>query len=82
MSLVKEVRIKFPRMGAKKLLKYLSPIFQQMNISIGRDAFLELLHRNFLLVKRLRNKRKTTFSSHWMRKYPNLIRDYTPIAPN
>lgn len=82
LSLVKEARVKFPRMGAKKLLKYLSPIFQKMNISIGRDTFLELLYRNFLLIKRLRNKRKTTFSSHWMRKYPNLIRDYTPIAPN
>lgn len=82
LSLVKEARVKFPRMGAKKLLIYLSPIFQQMNISIGRDAFLELLYRNFLLVKRLRNRRKTTFSNHWMRKYPNLIRDYVPIAPN
>ena len=31
---------------------------------------------------RVRSKRKTTFSNHWMRKYPNLIRDYIPKAPN
>lgn len=82
LSLVKEARNKFPRMGAKKLLIYLTPTLQRMEISIGRDAFLELLYRNFLLVKRLRNKRKTTYSNHWMRKYPNLIRNYTPISPN
>ena len=82
LSLVREARTKFPRMGAKKLLIYLGATFEQMDISIGRDAFLELLYRNFLLVKRLRNKRKTTFSNHWMRKYPNLIRDYTPVSPN
>lgn len=64
------------------MLIYLRPTLQKMNISIGRDAFLELLYHNFLLVKRLRNKRKTTFSNHWMRKYPNLIRNYIPTAPN
>ena len=35
-----------------------------------------------MLVRRLRNKRKTTFSEHWMHKYPNLIENYTPDAPN
>jgi len=35
-----------------------------------------------MLVHRLRNKRKTTFSEHWMHKYPNLIENYTPDAPN
>jgi transposase InsO family protein len=69
-------------MGAKKLLIYLQAKFQAMNIRIGRDAFIELLYRNFMLVRRIRNKRKTTFSNHWMRKYPNLIRNYIPAAPN
>ena len=82
MSLVHNARKDFPRMGAKKLLIYLQPTFQVMGIHIGRDAFIELLYRNYLLVRRVRNKRKTTFSNHWMRKYPNLIRDYIPKAPN
>jgi len=69
-------------MGAKKLLIYLKPKLESMNISIGRDAFIELLYHSFMLVKRLRNKRKTTFSNHWMRKYPNLIRNFTPSFPN
>ena len=82
LSLVHNARKDFPRMGAKKLLIYLQPTFQVMGIHIGRDAFIELLYRNYLLVRRVRNKRKTTFSNHWMRKYPNLIRDYIPTAPN
>jgi len=53
-----------------------------MGLQIGRDAFFDLLYQNFMLVRRLRNNRKTTYSDHWMHKYPNLIEGYTPDAPN
>ena len=69
-------------MGAKKLLIYIKPKLSALGISIGRDAFIDLLYRNAMLVRRIRNKRKTTFSNHWMRKHPNLIKDFTPTAPN
>jgi len=82
LSLVVEVRKSFPRMGSRKLLVYLRPRFEAMGIEIGRDAFIELLYQNRLLVRRPRNKRKTTLSNHWMHKYPNLVIDYTPDAPN
>jgi transposase InsO family protein len=82
LRLVREARKDFPRMGARKLLVYLKPSFDAMGIGIGRDAFIELLYRNFLLVRRARNKRKTTFSNHWMHKYPNLITGFTPEQPN
>jgi transposase InsO family protein len=82
LSLVCGVRKEFPRMGGRKLLIYLRPKFAAMGIQAGRDAFFELLYRNFLLVRRTRNKRKTTWSDHWMHKYPNLIKGYTPDAPN
>jgi hypothetical protein len=82
LRLVREARKDFPQMGAKKLLVYLKPSFDTMGISIGRDAFIELLYRNFMLVRRVRNKRKTTFSNHWMHKYPNLIAGFTPMQPN
>jgi transposase InsO family protein len=81
-SPVKEARKDFPRMGGRKLLVYPGSKFEAMNIHIGRDAFFDLLYRNFMLVGRIRNKRKTTFSDHWMHRYPNLISDYTPDAPN
>jgi len=82
LSLVREVRVDFPCMGSRKLLIYLNPKFKALGIHIGRDAFIELLYRNFMLVRKARNKRKTTFSNHWMHKYPNLTDDYTPQSPN
>jgi len=82
LSLVCGVRKEFPRMGGRKLLIYLRPRFEAMGIQTGRDAFFELLYRNFLLERRTGNKRKATRSDHWMHKYPNLIEGYTPDAPN
>lgn len=82
LSLVRDVRKDFPQMGCKKLLVFLQYRFKQAGIEIGRDAFIDLLRRNQMQVKRRRSSRKTTFSGHWMRKYPNLIRGYTPSAPN
>jgi transposase InsO family protein len=82
LRIVRQVRKDFPRMGVKKLLIYIRPQLLALGIKIGRDAFIELLYHNFMLVRRIRNKRETTYSNHWMRKYPNLIREYTPTAPN
>ena len=82
LSLARDARVDFPRMGANKLRIYLQPKFEVMGIAIGRDAFASLLADNHMLVKRKRSKRKTTFSHHRYYKYPNLIRDYKPSAPN
>jgi len=82
LSLVKDTRIDFPRMGANKMLFHLRPKLYSMGLDIGRDAFVPLLAENHLLVTRRRSKRKTTFSQHRFYKYPNMIRDYIPTAPN
>jgi transposase InsO family protein len=82
LSLVREARKDFPRMGARKLLVYLQPQLEAMHLHIGRDAFIELLYRHCLLIRRYRNRRKTTFSNHWMHKYPNRTAGYTPDKPN
>lgn len=82
LALVRDVRKEFPCMGCKKLLIFLQNRLQQADLEIGRDAFIDLLKRNRMLVKRKRSGRRTTFSSHWLRKYPNLIRGFTPSAPN
>lgn len=82
LSLARDTRIDFPRMGANKLRIYLQPKFEMMGIDIGRDAFASLLADNHMLVKRKRSKRKTTFSQHRFYKYPNLIRGYIASQPN
>jgi putative transposase len=49
----------------------------------GRDAFIELLRKNGLMVQIKRRRHyKTTDSNHHYRKYPNLAKDVFPIRPN
>lgn len=50
---------------------------------IGRDALFNLLaERGLLVTKRKRRGPITTLSKHRYKKYPNIIRDFIPIAPN
>lgn len=82
LTMARHARKDFPRMGANKLRLYLGSKFEQAGLHIGRDAFLNLLADNHMLVKRSRSHRKTTFSHHRFYKYSNLIWDYRATAPN
>ena len=78
MAIRKEHRI----MGARKLYDLLQPFILEHSIKMGRDALFDLLAANRLLVKKRKRKVQTTYSNHWLRKYPNLIRDFVPGAIN
>lgn len=75
---VKRIRKELPRLGARKLLVKLL----DQGLQIGRDGLFDLLDRHALLVRRKRTQVRTTHSSHWLRKYPNLIRDLNVTQPN
>lgn len=64
-----------PRLGIRKLYFLLEQSFVENGIKIGRDAFFTYLKREQMLVKPMKNYTKTTFSKHWLRKYPNLFKD-------
>lgn len=68
-----------PRLGGRKLYFKIRPNLPE-EIQIGRDKFFDFLRENNLLVRRKRYRAITTMSSHWLRKYPNLIRDFVPTA--
>lgn len=78
LSQVQRIRQKQPRLGGRKLLVKL----EGKGIQIGRDALFDLLRNNGLLVRRRRNGVRTTYSSQWLRKYPNLIRHFEASRPN
>lgn len=78
LSQVQKIRQRQPRIGGRKLLVKL----EEIGIQIGRDALFDMLRDNGLLVRRRRNGIRTTNSSHWLRKYPNLIRHFEPVRPN
>lgn len=71
--LVQLIRMRMSRIGSRKLYYLLKDDFVRLNIKIGRDAFFDYLRSESMLIKPKKNYTKTTFSKHWMRKYPNLL---------
>ena len=70
-----------PRIGGRKLHFIIQNQLPE-NLVPGRDKFFNLLREKDLLVKKKRYRAKTTWSNHWMRKYPNLIKEFTPDRPH
>jgi putative transposase len=80
--LVQKRRRDQPRLGGKKLFKLLSDDLQQLERSIGRDKFFDILRDKDLLVKRKKKFQRTTNSYHRFRKYKNCFKDKKLTAPN
>ncbi|WP_421879946.1 IS3 family transposase [Marinoscillum sp.] len=78
---VKNIRQSHPRMGTRKLYELLDPFMLDHQI-MGRDALFNLLADNNLLVKKRKRRVYTTNSSHWLKKYPNLIKEFVPTSSN
>jgi len=71
------------RIGTRKLLEEMHSFLSSHSFQIGRDAMFALLfERGLLVTKRKRRGCITTLSRHRFKKYPNIIRDFIPIAPN
>jgi putative transposase len=68
-----------PRCGGRKLFIMLQPFFDEYDMAIGRDRFFDLLRRNKLLVRKRKRSVHTTNSKHHFRRYPNLVKDFTPL---
>lgn len=77
LQMIAKERKLMPRLGGRKLLHKLQPRLSS-ELHMGRDKFFDFLRDSNLLVRRKRYRVKTTFSSHWLRKYPNLIKDFVP----
>lgn len=70
------------KMGTRKLYEMLEPFMLEHQIKMGRDALFNLLSINNLLIRKRRKRFTTTNSSHWLRKYPNLIKGFVPTQSN
>ena len=76
-----QVRSTMPRLGTRKLYHLLKPGLDRKNIKMGRDVFFSFLRAERLLIRPRKRYVRTTDSSHWMRKYPNLTQDLTITQP-
>jgi putative transposase len=74
-ELVREVRLRQPRLGARKLHHLLKQPLQQAGAGLGRDALLDVLREARMLVAPRRAYHKTTDSHHRFRRHPNLLKE-------
>jgi putative transposase len=68
---VLSIRRQMPRLGTRKL----HFLLKAGNAIIGRDRLFELLRTEGLLITKRKKYTVTTDSKHWMRKYPNRIKE-------
>lgn len=76
-ALIGEVRLirqDLPRLGVRKLQLLLA----EKGHRVSRDKLFALLRVSGMLVKRTHTRIITTYSRHWMKKWPNLIKDRVP----
>jgi len=81
-QLVEQKRKILPRVGTRKLYHLIKDQLKQAQIKFGRDHLFDLLRQNDLLIKPGRRYVVTTMSKHWMRKWPNLIREAVIERPD
>ena len=79
---VLDIRKNHRRIGTRKLYEIMQVYMVEHGIKMGRDALFSLLAANHLLVKRRKRRIQTTNSNHWLRRYPNLIRELVPTGSN
>ena len=79
----KDYRKDNPGLGCAKLYVIIKRLFESTGCMPGRDAFIELLRANGLMVQIKRRRHyRTTDSNHHYRKYDNLAREIVPMRPN
>lgn len=78
---VRRLRKEHPVMGVRKLYCLLQSFLIDHQIKMGRDALFDVLASHKLLVRKKRRRVLTTYSHHWLHKYPNLIKAWSPGAP-
>ncbi|MEY8761794.1 IS3 family transposase [Chryseobacterium tongliaoense] len=74
-ELVLSIRKKMPKIGTRKLYVLLKKDFEKEHLHIGRDQLFKILRSHYLLIPRRHSYFKTTNSRHWMKKYPNIVKE-------
>ena len=64
-----------PKLGTRKLYVLLKEKLKAEGLKLGRDKLFSILRDHDMLQEKKRRYVKTTNSKHWLRKYPNLVKD-------
>lgn len=79
--MVTDQRRDMPRIGTRKVYYLIRRSLKSNQIKIGRDALFDFLRSEHMLIKPRKSYTKTTWSKHWLRKYPNLLKSITVTRP-
>lgn len=79
LNLVMHYRYLMPNIGTRKLYWLIRPQLLAQGVKMGRDRLFNILKENGLLVRPKRRYTKTTNSKHWMKKHPNLLKNYSAV---
>lgn len=77
---IREIRDNLPGCGVRKIHEMLRRYHQTCHI--GRDRLFDLLREEGMLIRKRKRKKRTTYSDHHMRVYPNAVTDVIPVRPN
>ena len=69
-------------MGTRKVHYLIKEQLQQHGLKLGRDKLFALMRKYGLLIKPRRRYVQTTMSKHWMRKWPNIIKEKKVTQPD
>lgn len=72
--LVRDWRVRQPRLGTRKLHHVLREPLERAGIELGRDAMFDVLRNAGMLVPQRRAYHKTTDSHHRFHRHPNLLK--------
>ena len=81
-QLVDKERKVLSRLGGRKLHHQIRDSLQAREIEFGRDKLFALLRKHSMLILPRRRYIQTTLSKHWLRKYPNLVKDIIVKRPD
>jgi putative transposase len=71
------------QLGVRKLYFMTMEKRLEHGITMGRDAFFSMMREEGMLVRKRRSRKpRTTFSCPWMKRYPNLAKEFHASAPN
>ena len=80
---VVKIRQEQKQIGVRKLYFMTAKKRREHGITMGRDGFFSMMREEGMLVRKRRTRKpRTTFSAFWMRRYPNLAKEFCPSGPN
>jgi transposase InsO family protein len=80
--LVDRERKLLPRLGTRKLYHLIKPELKELKLKFGRDKLFELMDYFQMQIKPRRRYIQTTMSRHWLRKWPNIVKNKTATQPD